>query len=304
MARALAAAARVLCISGPNLQLLGTREPESTARRRSPRSTRGSGARRASSASTVDARQTNHEGTLVDWIGEARESGFAGILLNPGAYTHTSIAHLRRAQGGRRCPASRFTSRTPSARGFRRRSRIAPACVGRVAGFGARQLRARARGARRDPRASSVRVRKRDSRVRAARRACFPARRPSRLKCARPTHEFDLEKLRALFDLLAEKDIAEFEHEEDGVRVRVVARRARRARRRVRASPTAHSVAPPAACAERRRPRPAPSRRRLRRRDEPLRRQLLPLALARRARRSSRSARSSAPGRRSASSKR
>jgi acetyl-CoA carboxylase biotin carboxyl carrier protein len=56
----------------------------------------------------------------------------------------------------------------------------------------------------------------------------------------------DLEKLRALFDLLAEKDIAEFEHEEDGVRV-LVARGARLAPMGVVASPTAHSVAPPLA---------------------------------------------------------
>jgi 3-dehydroquinate dehydratase-2 len=132
-----AAAVRVLCLSGPNLQLLGTREPEvygkaTLAEIHARLATRG----RALGAD-VDARQTNHEGTLVDWIGEARASGFAGILLNPGAYTHTSIA-IHDALEAVALPCVEVHLSNPDAREpFRRRSRVARACVGRVAGFGA-----------------------------------------------------------------------------------------------------------------------------------------------------------------------
>jgi 3-dehydroquinate dehydratase II len=129
---------RVLVLSGPNLDRLGTREPaiygtatlaeihrlvESTARAR---------------GAEAVCRQSNHEGELVGWIGGAGEAGFAGVVLNAGAYTHTSIALLDaiKASG---VPVVEVHLSNPDAREpFRRRSRIAPACLGRVAGFGAR----------------------------------------------------------------------------------------------------------------------------------------------------------------------
>jgi 3-dehydroquinate dehydratase II len=130
------AGARVLCISGPNLQLLGTREPQvygsTTLDEIHGRLT----ARGKALGVEVDARQTNHEGTIVDWIGASAKEGFRGILLNPGAYTHTSIAiyDALKAVG---LPCIEVHLSNPDSReSFRRRSRIAPACVGRVAGFG------------------------------------------------------------------------------------------------------------------------------------------------------------------------
>jgi 3-dehydroquinate dehydratase-2 len=128
---------RILCLSGPNLQLLGTREPEvygkeTLAEIHARLQTRG----RALGVE-VEGRQTNHEGTLVDWIGAAAAESFGGLLLNPGAYTHTSIAiyDALRAVG---LPCVEVHLSNPDAReAFRRRSRVAPACVGRVAGFGA-----------------------------------------------------------------------------------------------------------------------------------------------------------------------
>ena len=85
---------------------------------------------------TVDCRQTNHEGTLCDWIAEARE-GFEAILLNAGAYTHTSIA-LFDAIKSVSIPCVEVHLSNPEAReAFRRRSRIAAACVAKVSGFGA-----------------------------------------------------------------------------------------------------------------------------------------------------------------------
>jgi 3-dehydroquinate dehydratase II len=133
----MAAAARVLCLSGPNLQLLGTREPEVYGRATLADIHARLAARGRELGAEVDARQTNHEGTLLDWIGDARTSGFAGLLLNPGAYTHTSIA-LYDALKAVALPCIEVHLSNPDAREpFRRRSRVAPVCVGRVAGFGA-----------------------------------------------------------------------------------------------------------------------------------------------------------------------
>src|SRR5690606_25199919 len=84
----------------------------------------------------VTCRQSNHEGELIDWIGSAGDDGFAGILFNPGAYTHTSYA-LYDAIRGSDLPVVEVHISNPDAREpFRRESKVAPACLGRVAGFG------------------------------------------------------------------------------------------------------------------------------------------------------------------------
>ena len=125
----------ILCLSGPNLQLLGTREPdvygtETLAKIHDRLATRGK-----TLGCTVDARQSNHEGELVTFIGDAR-GRFDGILLNPAAYTHTSIA-IYDALKAVALPCVEVHLSNPDARkAFRRRSRVAAACVGRVAGFG------------------------------------------------------------------------------------------------------------------------------------------------------------------------
>ncbi|HEY1692426.1 MAG TPA: type II 3-dehydroquinate dehydratase [Polyangiaceae bacterium] len=131
------AALRVLCVSGPNLQLLGTREPEIYGTATLADVHERLARRAATLGVSVDARQTNHEGTIVDWIGAARTEGFGGILLNPGAYTHTSIA-IHDALKAVALPCVEVHLSNPDAREpFRRRSRVARACIGRVAGFGA-----------------------------------------------------------------------------------------------------------------------------------------------------------------------
>lgn len=129
-------ALRVLCISGPNLHLVGAREPEIYGRESLERIHARLAERARALGVTVEARQTNHEGAIVDWIGAARREGFRALLLNAGAYSHTSIAILDalRAAG---LPCVEVHLSNPEAReGFRRRSRIAPACLGKVAGFG------------------------------------------------------------------------------------------------------------------------------------------------------------------------
>ena len=126
---------RILLLNGPNLQLLGRREPQTYGAatladvvalvERTARELRV----------TVECRQSNHEGELLDWIGAA-PGVFAGLLINPGAYTHTSLA-LRDAITASGLPAvevhiSNIYAREP----FRHLSHTAPVCVGQVSGFG------------------------------------------------------------------------------------------------------------------------------------------------------------------------
>jgi 3-dehydroquinate dehydratase II len=127
---------RVLVLSGPNLHRLGKRQPEIYGHRtlaqlheQLRQDAQGLGV-------AVECRQSNHEGELVDWVGAAQEQGFSGIVINPGAYTHTSYA-LYDALLGAGVPSVEVHLSNPEAReGFRRRSRTAAACVGKVAGFG------------------------------------------------------------------------------------------------------------------------------------------------------------------------
>jgi 3-dehydroquinate dehydratase-2 len=127
---------RILCISGPNLQLLGRREPDVYGDETLDRIHERLAARARKLGVSVDARQSNHEGTIVDWIGEAPKSGYDGLLLNPAAYTHTSVAILD-ALRGVAIPCVEVHLSNPDAREpFRRRSWAARACIARIAGFG------------------------------------------------------------------------------------------------------------------------------------------------------------------------
>ena len=84
----------VFVLNGPNLNLLGTREPEIYGSDTLDDIARMLDAKAQELGLAIDMRQTNHEGVLVDWLHEAREVGAKAVLLNAGAYTHTSIALL------------------------------------------------------------------------------------------------------------------------------------------------------------------------------------------------------------------
>lgn len=132
---------KILVLSGPNLDRLGTREPHiygSTTLAE----IHAALARVASDhGASVDCKQSNHEGDLVTWIGKASDDGCAGILLNAGAYTHTSYA-LHDAIKGSPLPTIEVHLSNPEAReAFRHVSVIAAACVAKVAGFGADSYR-------------------------------------------------------------------------------------------------------------------------------------------------------------------
>ena len=84
----------IYVLNGPNLNLLGTREPEIYGRETLADIEATLTSEAAALGLDIEFRQTNHEGVLVDWLHEAAREGAAAVLLNAGAYTHTSIALL------------------------------------------------------------------------------------------------------------------------------------------------------------------------------------------------------------------
>lgn len=128
---------RALVLSGPNLDRLGTRQPEIYGTDTLAQIHARVEALAKREGASTEARQSAIEGELVEWIGAAHEQGFSGIVFNPGAYTHTSIALLD-AVVGSPLPVVEVHLSNPEAReSFRRRSFVGRACVGRIAGFGA-----------------------------------------------------------------------------------------------------------------------------------------------------------------------
>jgi|SRR5688572_8569804 len=132
---------RYLVLSGPNLHRLGRREPSIYGSQTLDEIHADLAAFAAGRGVELECRQSNHEGALVEWIGAAGDEGFSGVVFNPGAYTHTSYA-LYDAVRAADVPVVEVHLSNPDAREpFRRKSCIAPACVGRVAGFGAHSYR-------------------------------------------------------------------------------------------------------------------------------------------------------------------
>lgn len=128
---------RILCLSGPNLQLLGRREPHVYGSQTLADIHAAIQARAGDLGASVDCRQSNHEGELLDWIAECFDQ-HDGLLLNAGAYTHTSLA-LYDALRAVPVPCIEVHLSNPEAReGYRHESKIAGACLAKVAGFGAR----------------------------------------------------------------------------------------------------------------------------------------------------------------------
>lgn len=127
----------IFVLNGPNLNLLGTREPEIYGSDTLDDIAGMLEDRARDLDLTVDLRQSNHEGHLVDWMHEAQARGAKAVLLNAGAFTHSSIA-LHDCIKSIRTPVIEVHLSNPHNREeFRHLSYVGRAANGTIAGFGA-----------------------------------------------------------------------------------------------------------------------------------------------------------------------
>ncbi len=127
---------KLLVLNGPNLNLLGEREPEVYGHTTLADIEAQVRTKAQALSVEIDFRQSNHEGELVEWLQSARHD-CSVVLLNAGAYTHTSVA-LRDAIAA--CPVPTIEvhlSNIYAREEFRHKSLIAPVCHGQISGFGA-----------------------------------------------------------------------------------------------------------------------------------------------------------------------
>ncbi|HEU4960326.1 MAG TPA: type II 3-dehydroquinate dehydratase [Sphingomonas sp.] len=127
----------IYVLNGPNLNLLGLREPEVYGRDTLDDIAGRLEDRAKELDLDIDMRQSNHEGHLIDWLHEAQAKGVKAVILNPGGYTHTSVA-LHDAVKAITTPVIEIHLSNPHAReNFRHLSYVGRAAKGTIAGFGA-----------------------------------------------------------------------------------------------------------------------------------------------------------------------
>ena len=126
----------ILVLNGPNLNKLGEREPEHYGRASLADVVSEVADLAERLGVRIEARQSNHEGQLIDWLHAAKADGATGVIINPGGFSHTSVA-LRDAITAAALPVvevhlSNIHAREP----FRHTSLTAGACIGAIAGLG------------------------------------------------------------------------------------------------------------------------------------------------------------------------
>ncbi len=127
----------IFVLNGPNLNLLGFREPEIYGHETLDDIAGMLDDRARALGLSIDLRQSNHEGHLVDWLHEAQATEAKAVILNAGAFTHTSIA-LHDAVKAIKTPVIEVHISNPHAReSFRHRSYVGRVARGTIAGFGA-----------------------------------------------------------------------------------------------------------------------------------------------------------------------
>lgn len=126
---------KLLVLNGPNLNLLGLREPAIYGAQNYETLVRMIRDKAQELGVIAEVRQTNHEGVLVDWIQEAYGK-FDGIVINPAAYTHTSVAILDAVKAVSIPTVEVHISDVSAREDFRQISYIRPACVATIAGHG------------------------------------------------------------------------------------------------------------------------------------------------------------------------
>jgi 3-dehydroquinate dehydratase-2 len=126
----------VLVLHGPNLNLLGTREPAVYGRTSLAEVDRLIARHAAARGTKVTCRQSNHEGQLVEWIQRAAAEGFRAVVINPGALTHYSVALCDVIAAVRVPVVEVHLSNIHAREEFRRHSVTAAAAAGQISGFG------------------------------------------------------------------------------------------------------------------------------------------------------------------------
>lgn len=127
----------IFVLNGPNLNLLGLREPEIYGSDTLDDIAGAMEDRARELGFDIEFRQSNHEGHLIDWLHEANADAARAVILNPGGYTHTSVA-LHDAVKAISVPVIEVHLSNPNAREpFRHRSYVGKAARGTIAGFGA-----------------------------------------------------------------------------------------------------------------------------------------------------------------------
>jgi 3-dehydroquinate dehydratase II len=126
----------VYVLNGPNLNLLGTREPEKYGRATLADAEKLARAEAKRFGWTLEFRQSNHEGELVDWIQEAAAKKAIGIVINPAGYTHTSVAIMDALLAVRLPAVELHVTNIHAREDWRNVSYVSKAAKGMICGFG------------------------------------------------------------------------------------------------------------------------------------------------------------------------